>query len=1105
MDRLELLERLAASTGGLTPTRGVSSAELVELRQLLAADLHASAAIAAPARSSMSAAIAHDRVALDTIAVDTRAELERAVDASAPIINPDDVAPVATRVARRTLPFFSSAESDSLAEWAAGRKVERTLGPFIDRDGRLVWFDIFAIVRQVSLVRAPSTTPLLTLPLRGFSLGAATSYELPAGSVWILSRALSAGAPAGAYSGVRIKKGRLRLSSAPTIAGLTLTIPNGARVTLELELDPPASTAPGATPGQDAHASRVKVPETATFVFTAGGGVLRAAGDASLKVFGAGFALRHKAAAATYEASLNRVLLPFDSAPAELAIASSASTLFKVEGSAKVTLSAWALPVAVVEASQLGHASGAGALVLGTDAGLDATWRGLATNPGSPVALGPAFVLAETDRVVIVAADAKGVAATQSLRLWEIPNPGHAEIRLSFERVRLRFESLAGQLDAVLVTCALEAAVDRPVPVNGRRFTLRGANAIAVLWDDGSASHALVQALISPPFGADVTALALRNALLTVSTPVLLIFYGRFSGADQIESGAFVLFFRLLHFLFTLPDPYVTNQQMPGRFAGRTPATVNAPAAALVTSTVAWANPSAPQLDFALLLQGGLQPQAMLAIPPEQGATGRAHDVAFHSVAANVSGANLDTAHFPNPAQALDEDRQARQQLRAIFERAAGRTRESIALLDVSTNVDQFGVAWGLQLRDAQGVPGVPLQIKDLDVVSPGQNTRLFLLPQFQWEPVRNVPNPEILFFFPDRLVSGDDGSATLFGSNTVRLVPIRPDRILENLVDEFNDPKRRQPVGARFTLPFGIEAAARLTAKPEGDADRWQTFDLIRPKSATAQFVGGYQLAVTAHSLVTGPTEMSPSLPGAAWQTRNGVDPVTGAPNGFSVLRGDIVNEGVEKFFNKEMGPNGLTPRVPVVRVDFAGYGASAFSKWFNPNAVAAVSQVRFDVFVGRTAYEVVQVASILYPWAVPVVRTITFERRKDALVFRADSGWVATGPGIYRYPDKDKNFPAPPEPPTWTAIETHPGVVRGAFNVRRIRETGRVVDKAIDSETIELLEVRFDADMEIEGVLTGQIEGTDLVPSIDQVGYVQRIAEGLSAGAAAPRGHHG
>ena len=196
------------------------------------------------------------------------------------------------------------------------------------------------------------------------------------------------------------------------------------------------------------------------------------------------------------------------------------------------------------------------------------------------------------------------------------------------------------------MTCAVEAAVDRPVPVSGDRFTLRGTNATAVLWDNSNTSHALVQAPISPAFGAEVTALALRNALLTVSIPALLSFYGKFSSADQIELGVFVLFFRLLHFLFTLPDPYVTNQQMPGRFAGWTPATANAPPAALVTSTVAWANVSAPQLDFALLLPGGQQAQAMLANPAEP-ATTRAHDVAFYSVAANVSGANLDTARFP--------------------------------------------------------------------------------------------------------------------------------------------------------------------------------------------------------------------------------------------------------------------------------------------------------------------------------------------------------------------------------------------------------------------------------------------------------------------------
>ena len=246
----------------------------------------------------------------------------------------------------------------------------------------------------------------------------------------------------------------------------------------------------------------------------------------------------------------------------------------------------------------------------------------------------------------------------------------------------------------------------------------------------------------------------------------------------------------------------------------------------------------------------------------------------------------------------------------------------------------------------------------------------------------------------------------------------------------------------------------------------------------------------MTAHARVVGPTVQSPYLTGAAWQTRNGVDPNTGAPNGFSALRGDILNEGVEAFFNEEMGPGGTNERVPVTRVDFAGYGASAFSKWLNPNALAEISQVRFDVFVARTAYEVVQVASVLYPWAVPVVRTITIERKREAIVTRADSGWVATGPGVYRYPANDPA--ADPPPPEWSPIETHPGVVKGAFNVRRIRETGRVVERTIGTEKIELLEVRFDADMQIEGVVSGQMANTDLVPSIDQIGYVQRSPKG-------------
>jgi hypothetical protein len=1078
MERRELLERLAVLTGGLTPARGVPQEQLGELRRLLARDLQE---IPAAAQAPRPAVLALDRLEWSSLSPALRGELERALEAAPPTAETLEGEPPANvRVTRRTVPFWSSVETDSLPAWAAGRLVDRTLGPFLDRDRRLVWFDIFIPTRQVSLVRAPSATPLLKFPLRGFFLGASTDCRLPAGSLWILSRALAAAAPAGSYSGIRIKGGRLRLSAAPTVSGLTFTIVAGTRVTLELDLDQPESTAPAAEPGKDALATTVRIPERATFVFTAAGGVLRSAADAKLKVFGTGFSLRHESGAATYEPAINRVLFPFAHEPDQLVVSDSQSALCEFAGSAQVTLGAWALPVAVVAPGELGEAAGAGALVLAANSGLKTRWRGL---DGNPVDLGRILLVAETDRLAVLAEQAKGAGSGQRLRLWQTDAPAHAEIRLRFDRLRLRYESLAGRIDAVLATGSLEAAVDRPVPVNGQRFPLRATNSLTVLWDDATTSHAWVQALLLPPSGINSTALALRNALVTVSPPALLFLYGRLSNPEQVQSGALTLRFQILHFLFTLPDPYVTNQRLPSRFTGATALASSAQASTQLVSTVQWAQPNAPELNFSLLLPGGQQtPAATFAQPATRATdtTAPSTSVEFFSVAAPMA-PNIDIGHPPNPQQTREEDRQALQGLREIFEESAGRVQEALFLLDVSTNIDQLGVAWGLQRRDSTEASAFPLLIQGLDVVSPGRNSRLFLLPQFQWEPVRNEPNPE-LGFFPDRLVSGDDGGATLLGSNTVRLVPITPDGVLNNLVGEFNDPVRHEAVGARFTLPFGIQAAARLSPW-QPHADRWAGLHLVRPKSANASLIGGYQLKVTAHSQFAGPTAESPSLPGAAWQTRNGVDPVSGTPNGFSVLRGDLLNEGVERFFNDELGPGGTNRRVPVVRVDFAGYGASSFSKWFNPNAVAEISQVRFDVFVGRTAYEVVQVASVLYPWAVPVVRTVTFERRKGGLVFRADSGWVATGPGLYRYP---------PVNPTATPIETHPGVVRGAFNVRAIRETGRVVERVISGETIELLEVRFDTDMQIEGVVAGQIAGTDLVPSIDQVGFVQRSPKG-------------
>jgi len=64
-------------------------------------------------------------------------------------------------------------------------------------------------------------------------------------------------------------------------------------------------------------------------------------------------------------------------------------------------------------------------------------------------------------------------------------------------------------------------------------------------------------------------------------------------------------------------------------------------------------------------------------------------------------------------------------------------------------------------------------------------------------------------------------------------------------------------------------------------------------------------------------------------------------------------------------------------------------FSDWSidNPNFVGALP-TRFDVLVGRTAYEIVQIQTVIAHWSIRITRTIIFDRFDTGLVVRHDSG---------------------------------------------------------------------------------------------------------------------
>ncbi len=158
-----------------------------------------------------------------------------------------------------------------------------------------------------------------------------------------------------------------------------------------------------------------------------------------------------------------------------------------------------------------------------------------------------------------------------------------------------------------------------------------------------------------------------------------------------------------------------------------------------------------------------------------------------------------------------------------------------------------------------------------------------------------------------------------------------------------------------------------------------------------------------------------------------NNVLDANGQQTGTSTLGYDVTVIFNGDFFEAPTQPR-RTAGVPLTRIDLSGYGASTVSNWVNETPqFASTSQARFDIFVGRTAHEVIQVKSILYPWGIRVVRTITMLRVGSGYVYRFDSGWKAESDGKFDFRFKYCSEPDTPDrrtPKTTVAPYTiHPG----------------------------------------------------------------------------------
>ncbi|WP_426672052.1 hypothetical protein ACPPVU_12535 [Mucilaginibacter sp. McL0603] len=194
-----------------------------------------------------------------------------------------------------------------------------------------------------------------------------------------------------------------------------------------------------------------------------------------------------------------------------------------------------------------------------------------------------------------------------------------------------------------------------------------------------------------------------------------------------------------------------------------------------------------------------------------------------------------------------------------------------------------------------------------------------------------------------------------------------------------------------------------------------------------------------------------------------------------IETIQVDKVNKKAFLTFKSSRSPNA---KVPLRRIDFSGLGASIFSNWLDKTADAgAVSQVKFNILIGRVAHEVIQIKSAIAPFFVPVVRTIIIERKNHGNIIRTDTGWVATGPGRFHF-----------------GYDCHPGVIKGVFNVTSIKDTQTSLPQQLENlDDVKMAGVYFDADVLIENVVSGFKDTAELaesnyklVPSKKQFGYI-------------------
>ena len=1062
---------LAQLTPGWTPGAGVSPEALAAARQALAHTLLSGKSI-----QEIHAATAPGKAGVPT---NPKLSAELLEIANHAIAGP----PQPTLAVIRSALGATVSNPTGRPDWARSARAIQSYGPFQDVQGVTHWVDFLLFTVSLPFAFGSPATPFAVFPIREFQVPPPTPSHLTlgTGSMWFLADLLSAALPHNNFTGFTVTGGKLSSSAPLSFQSGTYVVPVGATLTVHATLSPAPSPRNPGKPGADAAAAVFTPPAEVTIRFHETGAVFVAVGVASAQSYGSTIKLDWNKSTPVRAEGLPVVVVPCHASAPAYGFSTVHSTQFMPSGAGSITLAGWALPLSATTVTSLPEAAGPGTALIEFAKG--ASIRTAVDTAAVPVAtgiieIGTGFLYA------LVTGEAE--PARTSYQLWPQAAPSKLNASVEFETTRkfvFAFQAVPGR-EFLLTTGTVTAHLDLPVAATGARFPF-AAEALLLL--EQSASGTL---LFMAGFRTDVhrlvTPLALKNALLGVDAPNGFVLAGTARDLNVLKC-AVGLYFDLHWLLPSLPDPYAANFDL-----GFIPREADQSTLATLLGIISWAGDSTrPVLGFQLLA------------PPQGGTVANTPFPDSVTLRGNISAAELAT-EGNNPA-----------------------------LLDLSTHVDLFGVALAPEVGRLAGLEDLSQPVPDSTGPAPslalngmwlslnGSLVATFALPQVSWEPMESTAPDQTGPIF---CVPSSDGKPLLLASpNSQQLVRFSPGPVL---IQNIENVGAGFPFAANFSLPFGLNAWIIQSNRPqrgkeslflaEGGQFRMNRAQFPEsfvpsPGSPTPKLKGGSKLKGApklkgAWQLTVMPEH--PDKPDAAFPGFTDPDsahgPSLGAPPngyGYTVLGVAVGGEpGVGEIFENDFGSTGerKEPGVPIRRIDFSGYGASIYSDWNKPEQVPpAIIKVQFEATIGRTAYEVVKAASVIYPYCPRVVRTVTMQRRNAGWMHRTDTGWQPASHGQFQ-------FPLDPTA-DWTN-RLHQGALAGAFNIRNIREQPEFVtvpNPIPGNDSFRFQKVLFDADLGVTPsleVLTGgfnaPVSGITnppvLVASKDIIGYLQLQPDG-------------